>query len=128
MKNILCCAALLCAIFSCETFAQKPTSVNLLQGPQVDDSNMPNFFGGPQQVAQQRAQRMADYRVLQHWQGSIAGCTYEGIGYGLTPQEALDRCCLTGLRPVVAQAVVKGSPVRGSPYDGIRYYAVKLYR
>ena len=101
-----------------------------MQGVQIDDSNMPGFYGSPIQVAQQRAQRMADYRVLQHWKGSLAGCSYEGIGYGLTPQEALDRCCLSGIMPVVAQAVAKGKPVRGNPYneDEIRYYAVKLYR
>jgi hypothetical protein len=71
-------------------------------------------------VAKQKAQIAANRLIRGHVGGSLGGARYEGVGWGSTPQAALSKCCYSGRRPMVAQAVARGR-------DG-NYYAVRLFR
>jgi hypothetical protein len=77
------------------------------------------FSGGPQAVAEQKAERAARLGLRHHQGGSFGGVSYEGIGFGSTPQQALNNCCYSGQRRVAGQHVVQGA-------NGI-WYAVRLY-
>jgi hypothetical protein len=71
-------------------------------------------------VAERKAKIAASRRIRGHVGGSMGGAKYEGVGWGTTPQIALRKCCYSGRRPVVAEAVYKGR-------DGY-YYACRLFR
>ncbi len=73
-----------------------------------------------QAVANRKAQIAANRLIRGHVGGSLGGARYEGVGWGTSPQIALRKCCYSGKRPVMAQAVYKGR-------DGL-YYACRLYR
>jgi hypothetical protein len=74
----------------------------------------------PQCVANRKAQIAANRLIRGHVGGSLGGARFEGVGWGTSPQIALRKCCYSGRRPIVAQAVHKGR-------DGY-YYACRLYR
>ena len=75
---------------------------------------------GVQQVAQRKAKIAASRLIRGHVGGSLGGARLEGVGWGSTPQIALRKCCYSGRRIIVAQAVYKGR-------DGY-YYACRLFR
>lgn len=77
------------------------------------------FSGGPQAVAEAKAQRSAASRIKGHLGGGFGGGNAEGVGFSTSSaQHALNICCFTGQRPVAGSSVVRGS-------DG--WYAVKIY-
>ena len=77
------------------------------------------WSGGPQAVADAKAQRAASLRIKGHLGGGFGGGKAEGVGFSTTSaQHALNICCFTGQRPVAGSAVVRGA-------DG--WYAVKIY-
>ncbi len=77
------------------------------------------FSGGPQAVAEAKAQRSAAQRIKGHLGGGFGGGNAEGVGFSTTSaQHALNSCCFTGQRTVAGSSVVRGS-------DG--WYAVKIY-
>lgn len=67
--------------------------------------------------AQEDADYMARTGVLRH-RCNGSGCR-EGIGYGMTPEEALRNCCYYGRYSIRERAVSRGA-------NG-RYYAVIRY-
>lgn len=66
-------------------------------------------------TAQGVANTMARLRKMAHMGGNR---TFEGVGMGATPQQALRNCCNNG-RPVIDEGVAQGS-------DG-RWYACRRY-
>ncbi len=77
------------------------------------------FTGGPQAVAEAKAARAAAQRIKGHLGGGFGGGNAEGVAFSTySAQDALNKCCFTGQRPVAGSAVVRGS-------DG--WYAVKIY-
>lgn len=66
--------------------------------------------------AQAHAEAMASTGVMAH--ASTHGATYEGVGYGSTPQAALAACCNNG-GAVVEEGVAQGR-------DG-RWFACRRY-
>ena len=79
-----------------------------------------SFAGGPQEVALAKAQYIARRGFYGHPGGGYAGCAAEGVGFSTySAKAALASCCFTGVRPLVASAVVRG--VGG-------WYGVKLFR
>ena len=83
-------------------------------------SSNSNIGGSAAQVASQKASIQASRNRMFHPGGSKGGCNAEGVGAGRTPQQALNNCCFTGKRPLVASAVRQGS-------NGM-WYACKLFR
>jgi hypothetical protein len=73
-----------------------------------------------QSVAERKARVAANRLIRGHVGGSLGGARFEGVGWGSSPQIALRKCCYSGRRPVMAQAVCKGR-------DGY-YYACRLFR
>ena len=69
-------------------------------------------------VARQKANMMAARMFRGHVGGGYGGARYEGVGWGTSPQAALNSCCHYR-RPLAAQAVARGP-------NGL-YYAVKLF-
>ncbi len=77
------------------------------------------WTGGPQSVAEAKAQRAAAQRTKGHLGGGFGGGNAEGAGFSTySAQDALNHCCFTGQRRVAGSSVVRGS-------DG--WYAVKIY-
>jgi hypothetical protein len=77
------------------------------------------YSGGPQAVAEAKAQRSASQGIKGHLGGGYGGANAEGVGFSTSSaQHALSICCFTGQRPVAGSSVVRGS-------DG--WYAVKIY-
>jgi hypothetical protein len=77
------------------------------------------FSGGPQAVAEAKAQRAASLRIKGHLGGGFGGANAEGVGFSTSSaQHALNICCFTGQRRVAGSSVVRGA-------DG--WYAVKIY-
>lgn len=77
------------------------------------------FSGGPQAVAEAKAQRAAALRIKGHLGGGFGGGNAEGVGFSTkSASHALSICCFTGQRPVAGSSVVRGT-------DG--WYAVKIY-
>lgn len=77
------------------------------------------FSGGPQAVAEAKAQRAAAQRIKGHLGGGFGGGNAEGVGFSTaSAQDALNHCCFTGQRTVAGSSVVRGA-------DG--WYAVKIY-
>ena len=77
------------------------------------------YTGGPQAVAEAKAQRSAAQRIKGHLGGGFGGGNAEGIGFSTySAQHALNNCCFTGQRRVAGSSVVRGR-------DG--WYAVKIY-
>lgn len=108
-------AAILVTVFVCEVDARpwrRARSGNTSVSGTV-------YSGGPQAVAQAKAQRSASMRFKGHLGGGFGGGRAEGVGFSTrSAQDALNNCCFTGQRPVAGSAVVRGS-------DG--WYAVKIY-
>lgn len=78
------------------------------------------FSGGPQSVAEQKAQIMASRRIHGHIGGGYGGGNAEGTGFSsVSATAALNNCCFTGKRTLLGSACVKGS-------NG--WYAVKIFR
>jgi hypothetical protein len=73
-----------------------------------------------QQIAHRKAKIAAQRKIRGHVGGSLGTARFEGVGWGTTPQLALRKCCYSGRRLIVAQAVYKGR-------DGY-YYACRLFR
>ena len=68
-------------------------------------------------TAQGVAELCARNRVLKHWGGNRG---LEGVGSGMTPEQALNNCCYSRSgRMVIDQGVAT---------DGRRWYACKRYR
>lgn len=79
---------------------------------------------GLHELAVQKAQVQATRGVMGHLTPTPAGL-YGGVGFSTySPQDALSRCCFTGQRVPVAQAVVPR--VAGGRILG--WYAAKLFR
>lgn len=76
--------------------------------------------GSPAQVAAYKAGVQASRNRMSHIGGGYGGANAEGVGSGRTAQQALNNCCFTGRRPLVASAVRQGS-------NGM-WYACKLFR
>ncbi len=77
------------------------------------------YTGGPQAVAEAKAQRSATQRIKGHLGGGYGGGNAEGVAFSTySAQHALNSCCFTGQRRVAGSSVVRGS-------DG--WYAVKIY-
>lgn len=76
--------------------------------------------GSPQAVANYKAGVMASQNRMRHIGGGYGGANAEGVGAGRTAQQALNNCCFTNRRPLVASAVKRGS-------SGT-FYACKLFR
>lgn len=76
--------------------------------------------GSPQAVASYKAGVQASRNRMGHIGGGYGGANAEGVGSGRTPQQALNNCCFTGRRPLVASAVKQGS-------SGL-WFACKLFR
>jgi hypothetical protein len=77
------------------------------------------YSGGPQAVAEAKAQRSASQRIKGHLGGGYGGANAEGVGFSTSSaQHALNICCFTGQRSVAGSSVVRGS-------DG--WYAVKIF-
>ena len=82
-------------------------------------SNSYSYSGGPQQVAERKAQQSAARGIKGHLGGGFGGANAEGVGFSTSSaQQALNHCCYTGQRRVAGSSVVRGS-------DG--WYAVKIY-
>jgi hypothetical protein len=81
----------------------------------------PSSYSSPQAAASAKASRMAATGVFRHLGGGFGGGRAEGIGRGPTPQAALNNCCFTGQRPLLASSVVWSAKL-GS------YVAVKIFR
>lgn len=78
------------------------------------------FSGGPQSVAEQKAQIMASRRIHGHIGGGYGGGNAEGTGFSpVSAAAALNNCCFTGKRVLLGSACVRGS-------NG--WYAVKIFR
>jgi len=71
-------------------------------------------------VAEKKARIAASRLIRGHVGGSLGGARFEGVGWGTSPQIALRKCCYTGRRIIVAEAVHQGR-------DGY-YYACRLFR
>ena len=78
-------------------------------------------YSSPQAAASSKASRMATTGVFRHLGGGFGGGRAEGIGRGPTAQAALNNCCYTGQRPLLASSVVWSARL-GS------YVAVKIFR
>ena len=71
-------------------------------------------------LAQQKAAAMARMGRRGHIGGGYGRGSKEGVGWGSSPQAALNACCYSGRRQVVDQGVARGR-------NGM-YYAVKHFR
>ena len=76
------------------------------------------FTGNPAEVAQQRANKMAELGYWAHFGGSYGGATGEGVGSGMSPAAALGNCCNWGA-PLAAEATAQGA-------NGV-WYGCRLY-
>lgn len=96
------------------SYGQNCTNGNCAAPTRVYTSYVPSTH-----TAQGVANRMAMENTMRHY-GNPTG-TYEGVGMGSTPEDALNRCCYSrsGMR-VVDQGVACGR-------NG-RWYACKRYR
>ena len=78
-----------------------------------------SWAGGPQEVAEAKAQQSAARGIKGHLGGGFGGAYAEGVGFSTySADAALNSCCFTGQRVVAGSAVVRGN-------DG--WYAVKMY-
>jgi hypothetical protein len=108
-------AAILVMVFVCEADARVLRRARISQAP----SSKTVYSGGPQAVAEAKAQRAAAMRFKGHLGGGFGGGRAEGVGFSTrSAQDALNHCCFTGQRRVAGSAVVRGA-------DG--WYAVKIY-
>lgn len=94
-------------------------AVGAVQQPAIAQKSAYAFSGGPQQVAAQKAQRMANGLFMAHLGGSFGGASYEGVGVGSTASQALNNCCYSGQRVVAGQCAVQGR-------NGL-WYACRLF-
>ena len=108
-------AVLLVVLFTCEADAW-PRRRTVRTGTSGTGTV---WAGGPQDVAAAKAQRAASLGIKGHVGGGFGGGNAEGVGFSTrSPDDALNRCCFTGKRPVAGSSVVRGA-------DG--WYAVKIY-
>ncbi len=108
-------AAILVTVFVCEVDARPWRRAR--SGQSAGAGTV--YSGGPQAVAEAKAQRAAAMRIKGHLGGGFGGGRAEGVGFSTSSaQHALNICCFTGQRPVAGSAVVRGA-------DG--WYAVKIY-
>jgi hypothetical protein len=108
-------AAILVMVFVCEADARVWRRARTSSAT----SSKTVYSGGPQAVAEAKAQRAAAMRVKGHLGGGFGGGRAEGVGFSTrSAQDALNNCCFTGQRRVAGSSVVRGA-------DG--WYAVKIY-
>jgi len=69
-------------------------------------------------TAQWKAEQLAASGSLVHLGGGFAGGSAEGIGYGSTAEEAIQRCCYFGQRTPIEIGTAQGAT---------GWYAVVLY-
>ena len=116
-------AVLLVGVFVCEVDARPRRrarwSNTVSYRNTTTYSTRASWAGGPQAVAQAKAQQAAARRVKGHLGGGFGGGNAEGVGFSTySAQNALNNCCFTGQRALAGSAVVRGS-------DG--WYAVKIF-
>lgn len=76
--------------------------------------------GGPQSVAEAKAERAARLGIRGHQGGGFGGGSAEGIGFSThSARAALNACCFTGTRVCIGQHVARGAG---------GWYAVKIFR
>jgi len=108
-------AAFLVVLFACQADARPWRRT----GSSSSSGSATVWSGGPQAVADAKAQRAASQRIKGHLGGGFGGGNAEGVGFSTrSAQDALNNCCYTGQRRVAGSAVYRGS-------DG--WYAVKIY-
>lgn len=69
--------------------------------------------------AQWKAEQSARIGSVQHLGGGFGGGSFEGNGFGATPQQAIQNCCFWGQRTPIEIGVARGA-------NG--YYATVFYR
>jgi hypothetical protein len=69
--------------------------------------------------AQWKAEQSARMCSVAHIGGGFGGGSFEGNGYGATPQQAIQNCCFWGQRTPIEIGVARGA-------NG--YYATVFYR
>lgn len=77
------------------------------------------FAGTAQEVAEAKVQYAASRNIRGHCGGGFGGASSEGVGWGSTPQQALNNCCHFR-SPLVASATARAA-------SGI-WFAIKLFR
>lgn len=83
-------------------------------------SSVSSWGSSPQEVADAKARYLASRNAMFHPGGGYGGGNAEGVGAGMTAQQALNNCCFTGQRRLLGSACYQGS-------NGM-WYACKIFQ